>query len=211
VHDFFEPQPITDASVFFLRFVTHDWPDSYAKRILKRLRAAAQPSTKLIICDIVVPYAAPSNEQFTDIPGSGLAPAPYPLLPNLGTVSNRAVMGDLQVSTPPKKFEFRSQQVTYAFPDDGCGKRARTHDWTVCKSCERHRLATRVNQPQSRECGGSLDFQSHHGATTPMFMPASSHRPSCPSALISYFANVPIPSSDPRMKKFVILDSLVVS
>jgi hypothetical protein len=107
VHDFFEPQPITDASVFFLRFVTHDWPDSYTKRIMKRLRAAAQPSTKLIISDFVVPYAASSNEDFADIPGSGVAPVPYPLLPNLGTVSNQAVMADLQVSVaPPKIWNF---------------------------------------------------------------------------------------------------------
>jgi hypothetical protein len=97
VHDFFQPQPIKDASVFFLRFVVHDWPDVYAKKILKQLYAAAQSSTKLILCDFVVPYAAPSNEQFSNIQGSYVSPAPYPLLSNLGSVSNRTVMSDLQV------------------------------------------------------------------------------------------------------------------
>jgi hypothetical protein len=89
--------------VFFLRFVIHNWPDSYARNILRRLSAAARPTTKLILCDVVVPYAAPSNEDFAGIPGTSVAPVPYPLLPNLGTVSNWAVMADLQVHTTPNK------------------------------------------------------------------------------------------------------------
>ena len=96
-HDFFEPQPIKDASVFFLRFIIHEWPNAYAKKILKQLRAAAQPSTKLVICDFLVPYTTSSNSNFSEIPGSEVPPAPYPLLPNLGTVSNQPVMMDLQV------------------------------------------------------------------------------------------------------------------
>jgi hypothetical protein len=96
-HDIFEPQPIKDASVYFLRFIMHDWPDAYAKTILKLLRASAQPSTKLLLCDVLVPYAAPSNNQFSDIPGSEVPAVPYPLLANLGTASNMAVMLDLQV------------------------------------------------------------------------------------------------------------------
>jgi hypothetical protein len=96
-HDIFEPQPIKDASVYFLRWIMHDWPDAYAKKILKHLRASAQPSTKLLLCDFLVPYAAPSNNLFSEIPGSEVPAAPYPLLANLGTVSNFTVMSDLQV------------------------------------------------------------------------------------------------------------------
>jgi hypothetical protein len=45
-HDFFTPQPILDASIFLLRVVLHDWPDSFARKILLRLReAAVVPST----------------------------------------------------------------------------------------------------------------------------------------------------------------------
>jgi len=96
-HDFFEPQPIKDATVFFLRFIMHDWADKYAKPILKQLRGSAQPSTKLILCDFLVPYAAYSNDLFSDVPGANVPAAPYPLLANLGTVSNQAVQLDLQM------------------------------------------------------------------------------------------------------------------
>lgn len=97
VHDFFEPQPIKDASVFFLRFITHDWPDAYAKKILTQLRASAQLSTKLILCDFLVPYATSSNDLFSEISGSETPTSPYPLLPNLGVVSNHIMMSDLQM------------------------------------------------------------------------------------------------------------------
>lgn len=98
-HDFFEPQPIQNASVFFVRFVIHNWADAYAKKILRHLRDSAQPFTKLIISDILVSYAAPSNHLFSDIPGAEVPPAPYPLLPNLGAVSNRTMNTDLQMMT----------------------------------------------------------------------------------------------------------------
>jgi hypothetical protein len=83
--------------VFFLRFIMHDWADKYAKPILQQLRVSAQSSTKLILCDFLVPYAAYSNDLFSDIPGANVPAAPYPLLANLGTVSNQAVQLDLQV------------------------------------------------------------------------------------------------------------------
>jgi hypothetical protein len=84
--------------VFFLRGVVHDWPNVYAKKILKQLRASAQSSTKLVLNDFLVPYAAPSN-LFSEIPGAKVPTAPYPLLANLGAVSNQTVMIDLQVFT----------------------------------------------------------------------------------------------------------------
>jgi hypothetical protein len=80
-----------------LRGIIHDWPDAYARKILKHLRASAQSDTKLILNDFLVPYAADSNNLFSDIPGADVPRAPYPLLANLGTVSNRTVMVDLQV------------------------------------------------------------------------------------------------------------------
>ena len=40
-HDFFKPQPIRNASVYFMRMILHDWPDYKALEILKALRSAA--------------------------------------------------------------------------------------------------------------------------------------------------------------------------
>ncbi|KAJ7080600.1 O-methyltransferase [Mycena belliarum] len=57
VHDFFRPQPVTDAAVFLLRVVLHDWPDAFAQRILLRLREAAAPHTRLLLADFVLPLA----------------------------------------------------------------------------------------------------------------------------------------------------------
>jgi hypothetical protein len=96
-HDFFKPQPIKDATVFFLRGVTHDWPDTYVKIILKELRAAAQPFTKLILSDYLVLYASSSGNLFSDIPGADVPSPPYPLLRNTGDANNRTVVADLQV------------------------------------------------------------------------------------------------------------------
>jgi len=55
-HNFFTPQPITNASVFLLKEILHDWPDAQAVKILTHLRKAAMPDTRLIIFDSVIPY-----------------------------------------------------------------------------------------------------------------------------------------------------------
>ncbi|KAJ6607792.1 O-methyltransferase [Mycena sp. CBHHK59/15] len=44
-HDFFGAQPVTNAAVFLLRYIMHNWPDVRVIQILQRLRDAAQPST----------------------------------------------------------------------------------------------------------------------------------------------------------------------
>ena len=76
VHDFFEPQTIKEPAVFFLRFVIHDWADGHSIKILKNLRAAAKPDTRLVIFDLLMPHVCA-------VPG-GPPPPPSPLLGNLG-------------------------------------------------------------------------------------------------------------------------------
>ncbi|KAG6848863.1 hypothetical protein H0H93_013351 [Arthromyces matolae] len=53
VNNFFTPQPVKGAAVYFLRVVIHDWSDDYAKKILKQLRDAASDSSKLVLFDTV--------------------------------------------------------------------------------------------------------------------------------------------------------------
>jgi hypothetical protein len=79
-HDFFTPNPVKNASVFFMRMITHDWPKPKAVQILKQLRDAAQPSTKLILFDHIMPYACPDP----NVPAEKRMKAPWPMLANLG-------------------------------------------------------------------------------------------------------------------------------
>ena len=56
-HDFFKPQTVTDAHVYFLRMIIHDWPDRDALVILNQLRVALEknPSARIVLMDTVLP------------------------------------------------------------------------------------------------------------------------------------------------------------
>lgn len=96
-HDFFQPQPVKDAAVFFMRVVLHDWPTTSCRAIMQNLRSAASPSTKLILYESTMPYACEAPSGFTDDKQAPPRP-PYPLLLNLGSVmGNFLTMVDMQV------------------------------------------------------------------------------------------------------------------
>lgn len=111
VHDFFQPQPILNASVFILRVVLHDWSDSFARRILLRLREAAvlpighRSGTTLVIADHILPLACVDNFGHSgirmkgddDVEGAECTPAPPPLLANLGKARANAYWMDMTV------------------------------------------------------------------------------------------------------------------
>ncbi|KAK2005550.1 O-methyltransferase [Colletotrichum eremochloae] len=56
-HDFFKPQPVVDAEVYFLRMIIHDWPDRDARTILQQLRQVLQkrPGARVVIMDTILP------------------------------------------------------------------------------------------------------------------------------------------------------------
>ncbi|KAK0450283.1 uncharacterized protein EV420DRAFT_1338011 [Desarmillaria tabescens] len=102
VHDFFTPQPVKNAAVYFLRVILHDWPDSFAQRILLRLREAAADDTKLVIADFVLPLACEddfSSKGDSGVIGAETTLAPAPLLPNLGKASAHAYWMDLTMQS----------------------------------------------------------------------------------------------------------------
>lgn len=94
--DFFSPQPNKDAAAFLLRNILHDWSDSYCLKILRPLRAAAAPSTRLMIVEHFISYAC-IEEQTKTIPGAERPPLPAPLLPNGGNAAITAYLSDIQV------------------------------------------------------------------------------------------------------------------
>ncbi|KAM0813177.1 putative O-methyltransferase domain-containing protein [Seiridium cardinale] len=89
-HDFFKPNPILHAAVYWLRYIAHDWPDAKVQEILKNVACPMTPSSGLLIADIVV---------VTTLGCPEIAPAPAPLLANYGKASAYAHMMDLNMMT----------------------------------------------------------------------------------------------------------------
>ena len=78
-HDFFEPQPVQGAAVYLLQQALHDWSDEYCTTILRKLRDAADSSSKLIVVDKLVPFAVRGFQHSEDIPGLVKDQLPEPL------------------------------------------------------------------------------------------------------------------------------------
>ncbi|KAI0324796.1 S-adenosyl-L-methionine-dependent methyltransferase [Cubamyces sp. BRFM 1775] len=86
VRDFLTPwKPLSDndsdkaPDVFLLRMVLHDWPDDVSRTILRQLRDAASPETRLVIGDALLLPACPSKDS--------LVSEDSPLLPNFGVAN----------------------------------------------------------------------------------------------------------------------------
>lgn len=57
-YSFYEPQPVTDAGLFFLRQVTHNYPDDVCVKIFKSFVPAMEkssPGANLLINDMLLP------------------------------------------------------------------------------------------------------------------------------------------------------------
>ena len=96
------PQPIKDASVFFMKMILHDWSDLKCRVILSQLRdAAVTGKTRLLIMDRIVPYACKGTDPMAkDIPGLLRPEVPDVLPPNLGAWGPTTYHVDLNVSLP---------------------------------------------------------------------------------------------------------------
>ena len=54
-HDFFTPQPVVGADVYFFRWILHNWSDKYAIKILQNLAPALRSNSHILICDDMMP------------------------------------------------------------------------------------------------------------------------------------------------------------
>lgn len=54
-HDFFQPQPIRGAAIYYLHKILHDWPDDDCVLILTRLRDAMDPTSRIFVNEVVLP------------------------------------------------------------------------------------------------------------------------------------------------------------
>ncbi|KAF7367841.1 S-adenosyl-L-methionine-dependent methyltransferase [Mycena sanguinolenta] len=105
-HNFFEPQPVKNATVFLLRHILHDYADANATIILTHLRTAALSSTKLVIIEKIVQTACSgesTHPHVKNIPILGVPrkPAPSPLLANFGLAGTPPYYDDLNMNNLP--------------------------------------------------------------------------------------------------------------
>lgn len=58
-HDFFQPQPAEAkaADAYIMRYILHDWSDTYAMKVLKNVFQAMGENSTLVIADAVMPPA----------------------------------------------------------------------------------------------------------------------------------------------------------
>lgn len=54
-HDFFTPQPVRNADVYFFRWILHDWSDENALKILRALIPALKHDARIVIHEYVLP------------------------------------------------------------------------------------------------------------------------------------------------------------
>ncbi|KAJ6455201.1 S-adenosyl-L-methionine-dependent methyltransferase [Mycena sanguinolenta] len=95
-HDFFTRQPQTDATVYLLKQILHDWSDEYCVKILKRLWDAATPETTLLLLGSIIPLAChdPGAHGPEAIKGAAPKEAPAPLLTNYGASNDMCYTAD---------------------------------------------------------------------------------------------------------------------
>ncbi|KZT74218.1 S-adenosyl-L-methionine-dependent methyltransferase [Daedalea quercina L-15889] len=85
-HDFFTEQPAKGADVYFLRCILHDWPDDACVTILRKLRDAMGPESRVLIADMIVHPPLGSRH---------LRSAPAPLPANYGRANLFTGMRDM--------------------------------------------------------------------------------------------------------------------
>ena len=56
-HDFFTPEPVHGADVYFFKVILHDWSDPYAIKILQQVVPVMKASSRILIMEGVIPPA----------------------------------------------------------------------------------------------------------------------------------------------------------
>lgn len=67
-----------------MRAILHDWPTPDCITILKNIRQAAGPTSKLLVFEHILPLACAETSTEFDVTDDTIPPAPWPMLPNLG-------------------------------------------------------------------------------------------------------------------------------
>ena len=54
-HDFFQPQSVQHADIYWMHKIMHDWPDDESVKILTRLKDAMGPQSRIFLNDMILP------------------------------------------------------------------------------------------------------------------------------------------------------------
>ncbi|KAJ5422999.1 hypothetical protein N7445_011107 [Penicillium cf. griseofulvum] len=84
--DFFQPQSVTGAGVYFLHTILHDWPDAECIQILKSLASAMTSDSRVLIGEMVINNSLGTKE---------IPDAPKPLPADYGLYSRYSHERDL--------------------------------------------------------------------------------------------------------------------
>ncbi|KAF9236989.1 O-methyltransferase-domain-containing protein [Melanogaster broomeanus] len=87
--NFFEESPVKGLDAYYLRNIIHDWPDAEATTILRNVRTAMEPHSRLLIHE----YIVTTPKQIANYVGAEVAPEP--MLPNFGAGNSRMYQQDL--------------------------------------------------------------------------------------------------------------------
>ncbi len=60
-HDFFTPQPVKEADVYFFRFILHNWSDNYCIQILRNLLPAMKEGSRVVIYEFLISEMATTS------------------------------------------------------------------------------------------------------------------------------------------------------
>lgn len=101
--NFLEDAPVVGKDVYYLRHIIHNWPDAEATTILRNIRKAMGPNSRVLIHDCVIFHTL----QNPGVETNGLSVAPEPMLPNFGAGSHNAYQTDLTMW-----FTFNSKERT---------------------------------------------------------------------------------------------------
>nr|P0CT90.1 RecName: Full=3-O-methyltransferase 2; Short=Mtrase 2 [Phanerochaete chrysosporium RP-78] len=87
--DFFRDIPVRNCDVYYIRHILHDWPDASCVQILRNVKEAMQPSSRVLIHEYVLQQT--TRDDVTVENDS----APEPLLPNYGNGRIRRYYQDI--------------------------------------------------------------------------------------------------------------------
>ncbi|KAH9831341.1 S-adenosyl-L-methionine-dependent methyltransferase [Rhodofomes roseus] len=90
-YNFFEQVAPAGQEIYYMRSIIHDWTDDRALVILKNIRAAMKPTSRLFVQDCLLQPSAHVKE----VAALGVDTAPEPMLPNFGAGKKRTFNLDI--------------------------------------------------------------------------------------------------------------------